>query len=357
MRYLLSGGGTGGHIYPAIAIADRIKEGDPAAEILFIGAVNGLELDLVPKHGYTIKAITVSYLKRSLSLHNLRSSLKLMKGLYESYRILRDYKPDWVIGTGGYVSGPILYMAAKQGYRTLIHEQNAYPGLTNRVLSRYVDIVAISFGEAINYLKNKDVVSVTGNPIRKEYYELTDEEARSDFPEYSGKHMVLISGGSGGSSEINQAVEDMLRQYTNLPFSLYWATGKKYYKTVEKRVVSDEFIKAGHHIVPYINNMPYALKACDIIVCSAGAITIAEVQVSNKYAVLVPKSYTAENHQEKNAVMMEKDGYGTVIKEQDLTAELLFRKIVQGLDVHNQAIGHIKIRPAVDKIWDLLKKS
>ncbi len=356
MRYLLSGGGTGGHIYPAIAIADRIREGDPKAEILFVGAVNGLELELVPQNGYTIKRITVSYLKRSLSIHNIKSAFKLVKGLYESNRIIRDFKPDWVIGTGGYVSGPVLFVAARRGYKTLIHEQNAYPGLTNRFLSNYVNNVAVSFDEAIKYFKNKDIITVTGNPIRKEYYQLTEEEAKRRFPDYSDKKMVLISGGSGGSVKINQAVEGMINKYENLPFSLYWATGKIFFESVEKRVVNAHFVKSGHQIVPYINNMPYALKACDIVVCSAGAITIAEVQISNKYAVLIPKSYTAGNHQEKNAFMMEIEGQGTVIKDQDLTPELLFSRILNGLEHNKLRMSHTKSSPAVDKIWDLINK-
>lgn len=355
MRYLISGGGTGGHIYPAIAVADRIKEGDPKAEILFVGAVNGLELELVPEHGYQIEKITVSYLKRSISIHNLKSAAMLMKGLYQANKIVTGYKPDWVIGTGGYVSGPIVFMAAKRGFKTLIHEQNAYPGLTNRFLSRYVKIIAVSFEEAIKYFNSNKAVAVTGNPIRKEYYQISEEEARSRFPEYSGKFMVLISGGSGGSAKINQAVEEMIRKYKDLPFSVYWATGKNFYREMEKSVLSDRFLTAGHHMVPYIDNMPYVLKACDIVVCSAGAITIAEVQASNKYAVLIPKAYTAENHQEKNALMVASQGQGTVINEQELSGKLLLDKIVEGLNYYNQAIGHVKIRPAVDKIWDLIK--
>jgi len=355
MRYLISGGGTGGHIYPAIAVADRIIEGDPKAEILFIGAVNGLELDLVPDHGYQIEKITVSYLKRSISIHNLKSAAMLMKGLYQANKILSEYKPDWVIGTGGYVSGPIVFMAAKRGYKTLIHEQNAYPGLTNRFLSRYVQIIAVSFQEAIKYFNNKQAVSVTGNPIRKEYYQISEKEARSRFPEYIDKYMVLISGGSGGSARINQAVEEMLRKHEDLPFSIYWATGKKFYREVEKRILTDRFITGGHYMVPYIDNMPYVLKACDIVVCSAGAITIAEVQASNKYAILIPKAYTAENHQKKNALMVASQGQGTVINEQELSGKLLLDKIVEGLNHSNHVIGHVKIRPAVDKIWDLIK--
>lgn len=356
MRYLLSGGGTGGHIYPAIAIADRIREGDPKAEIQFVGAVGGLEMDLVPAHGYPIKSITVSYIKRSMSFHNVKTAAKLVKGLIEAGKILKEYSPDWVIGTGGYVSGPLVFVAAKKGYRTLIHEQNAYPGLTNRILSKYANKIAVSFPDAIEFMDNKDSITVTGNPIRREYYQLTEKEAKKSFPEYDGTKMVLITGGSGGSAKINEAVEAMIKQYPTLSFSLYWATGRKFYKNIENRILDEGFLLAGHHIVPYIDNMPHALKACNLVVCSAGAITIAEVQAADKYAVLIPKAYTAENHQEKNAIMMEAGGYGAVIKETELSPDLLFERISEGLVYSNHTIEHTKIRPAVDKIWEMLRE-
>jgi UDP-N-acetylglucosamine--N-acetylmuramyl-(pentapeptide) pyrophosphoryl-undecaprenol N-acetylglucosamine transferase len=356
MRYLISGGGTGGHIYPAIAIADRIRESEPTAEILFVGAANGLEMDLVPDAGYRIIPITVSYLRRKLSWHNVRSAFMLMKGLIESRQILKDFEPDWVIGTGGYVSGPVLYVAAKKRYKTMIHEQNAFPGLTNRILSAHVDFVALSFEEAKRYLKRTVNVVVTGNPIRKEYYQLTQMEARESFPEYKNRSMVLISGGSGGSLHINQAIEEMLQQKPSLPFKLYWATGKRHYNRMKSAISSETFSEAGHQMVPYIDNMPYALKACDLVVCSAGAITIAEVQASDKYSILIPKAYTAENHQEKNALMMEEYGYATVIRELDLTGELLYQKILDGLNREHQFVEHTKVRPAVDRIWSLLNQ-
>jgi len=355
MRYLISGGGTGGHIYPAIAIADRILEADPGASILFVGAEKGLELELVPKAGYQIQPITVTYLKRKISWHNLKSAGMLIKGMMDARKILSSFKPDWVIGTGGYVSGPVVYLAAKKGIRTMIHEQNAFPGLTNRILSRYVDVIALSFEEARRYLKNKSRTVVTGNPIRKEYYQLTHQDARKHYPEYKNRYMVLISGGSGGSLQINQAVEEMLRKYTFLPFNLYWATGKHHYEQVKKRCFTHDFVEAGHQMVSYIDRMPYALKACDLIVCSAGAITIAEVQASDKFAVLIPKAYTAEDHQVMNARMMEAQGNAVVIQEQDLTGELLYQNILEGLRGESQLVNYTKVRPAVDQIWSLLK--
>ena len=355
MKYLISGGGTGGHIYPAIAIADRIRETDSSAEILFVGAVNGLGMELVPKAGYRIQSITVSYLKRKISWHNIKSVRMLIKGLIQAKSILDDFRPDWVIGTGGYVSGPVVYQAAKRNINTLIHEQNAFPGLTNRILSRYVKVVALSFEEAGRYFRYRDRLVVTGNPIRKEYYQLTEQEGRDVFPEFEDSKMVLVAGGSRGSSSINQAVLEMLNRRDQLPFRLFWSTGKLHYEKLKKETQLMNFQSEGHQIVPYINRMPYAIKACDLIVTSAGAITIAEVQAAGKYAILVPKAYTAENHQEKNAQMMETEGYASVIREQDLTGEILYQKIIDGLLVKHDLVSHTKVRPAVDRIWSLLK--
>jgi len=355
MRYLISGGGTGGHIYPAIAIADRIREAEPDASILFVGTPKGLEMELVSAAGYEIEPITVSYLKRKLSFHNVKSLGMLLKGLTEVGRIIRRFKPDWVIGTGGYVSGPVVYLAAKKGIKTLIHEQNAFPGLTNRILSKYVDVVALSFEEAGDHFRNKDRLVVTGNPIRKEYYQLTEDEARKNFPEYDKKKMVLIAGGSGGSASINTAVKEMTQGSSQLPFKLLWATGTHHFEQMKSVIDEEGFNTAGHQMVPYIHRMPYALKACDLVVCSAGAITIAEVQASQKYSILIPKAYTADNHQEKNARMMEAYGYATVIREEDLTGDLLYQQILNGLLEDHRVVEHTKVRPAVDRIWTQLQ--
>ncbi|MEN1759525.1 undecaprenyldiphospho-muramoylpentapeptide beta-N-acetylglucosaminyltransferase [Anoxynatronum sibiricum] len=356
MRYLISGGGTGGHIYPAIAIADRIVEAEPDASILFVGTQKGLEMELVTAAGYEIKPITVSYLKRKLSLHNVKSLGMLLKGLTEAGKIIRQFKPDWVIGTGGYVSGPVVYLAAKKGIKTLIHEQNAFPGLTNRILSKHVDVVALSFEEAACHFRKKDRLVVTGNPIRKEYYQLTVDEARKSFPEYDEKKMVLIAGGSGGSSSINTAVHEMIKHSEELPFKLLWATGKNHYNQMKNIIDEQKLKQCGHQIVPYIHRMPYALKACDLVVCSAGAITIAEIQASEKYAILIPKAYTADNHQEKNARMMESCGFATVIREEELNGALLYQQILNGLLEEHQVLELTKVRPAVDRIWAHLRQ-
>ena len=330
MRVILSGGGTGGHIYPAIAIANKIKERFPKADILFIGTEKGLESDLVPKAGYSIKYIPVSYLKRKISIHNVKSAGKLLMGLIEARNIIKGFKPDIVIGTGGFVCGPVLYIASKLGYRTLIHEQNVFPGLTNRILASSVDRIAISFSEAAKYFKekNKEKLVVTGNPIRDEFLKVTELEANKRYKK-DNRPLVLIVGGSGGSRKLNQAANDLLNKYTKNEFRVLLVTGKSHYEDVISALMNNPEVIEENSVIPYINDMPFALKACDLIICSAGAITIAEITAVGKPSILIPKAHTAENHQEYNAIAMEAAGAAIMIKEDQLSGEELYKAIVK----------------------------
>jgi len=330
MRVILSGGGTGGHIYPAIAIANKIKERFPKAEILFIGTEKGLESDLVPKAGYKIKFIPVSYLKRKISIHNVKSAGKLLMGLMEARNIIKGFKPDIVIGTGGFVCGPVLFIASKLGYKTLIHEQNVFPGLTNRILSSSVDRIAISFSEAARYFKekNKEKLVVTGNPIRDEFLKVTELEASRRYKK-DNRPLVLIVGGSGGSRKLNQAVIDLLNNNPKNQFRILLVTGKSHYEEVINALKANPSALEENSVIPYINDMPYALKACDLIICSAGAITIAEITAIGKPSILIPKAHTAENHQEYNARAMEEAGAAIMIKEDQLNGEELYKSIVK----------------------------
>ncbi|NLM04578.1 MAG: undecaprenyldiphospho-muramoylpentapeptide beta-N-acetylglucosaminyltransferase [Clostridiales bacterium] len=327
MRVIISGGGTGGHIYPAIAIANKIKEECPGAEILFIGTAKGLESEIVPKAGYEIKTITVTYLSRKLSMHNIKSAGMLMKGLLQARKIIKDFKPDIVIGTGGFVSGPVVFIASKMKIKTIIHEQNVFPGITNRILENYVDRVAISFEEAKKYFKRKEKLRVTGNPIRQEFFNITMEEAKSRYKAQGNKPLVLIVGGSGGSISINEAVVEFLTLSPKNNFEVLLATGKRYYNQVMEQISKNKDILQYNRVVEYIDDMPYALKACDLIICSAGAITITEINAMGKPAILIPKAYTAENHQEYNARALEDRGAAILIKEKDLNGKILFKKI------------------------------
>lgn len=361
MKVILSGGGTGGHIYPAISIANKIKEKHPDAEILFIGTEKGMESDIVPKAGYPIKFITVSYLRRKISIHNIKSAGMLLKGVIEARRIIKGFRPDIVIGTGGFVCGPVLYMAAKLGIKTLIHEQNVFPGLTNRILDRYVDKVALSFKEAEKYFKNKEKLTVTGNPIRRDFFDITEEEAIAKYKAKSNLPLVLVVGGSGGALKINNAVVEMLKTYKPKDFRLILVTGKRLYESTVKNISKSD-LGNHHEVIPYMNDMPYALRACDLIICSAGAITIAEITAVGKPSILIPKAHTAENHQEYNANAMGRKGAAVVIKEGELNGEILYKKIEEVLGnkgtLRSMELASKKegIIDAADRIYEEIEK-
>lgn len=361
MRVILSGGGTGGHIYPAISIANKIKEKHPDSEILFIGTEKGMESDIVPKAGYTIKFVTVSYLRRKISLQNIKSAGMLFKGILEARKIIKEFKPDIVIGTGGFVCGPVLYVAAKLGIKTIIHEQNVFPGLTNRILDKYVDTIAVSFNEAKQYFKSKDKIVVTGNPIREDFFNITDESTKLKYKTDPSLPLVLIVGGSGGALKINNAVIDILKNNRPSGYKILLVTGKRLYEQTIKNI-GVECLMGIHEIIPYMDDMPSALSACDLIVCSAGAITIAEVTAVGKPAILVPKAHTAENHQEYNANAMGKAGAALVIKEDELSGEFLLKSIEEVLK-SDEKLSQMKnaskkqvIKDSLDRIYHEIEK-
>lgn len=361
MRVILSGGGTGGHIYPAISIANKIKEKHPDADILFIGTERGMESNIVSKEGYPIKFITVSYLRRKFSLHNIKSAAMLLKGVIEARKIIKDFKPHIVVGTGGFVCGPVVYMASKLKIKTLIHEQNVFPGLTNRILDRYVDKIALSFKEAEQYFKNKNKLIVTGNPIRSDFLKITEKEAKARYNTDSNIPLVLVVGGSGGASKINNAVINILNEYNPREFKFILVTGRRLYEQTIKNI-KNQNLKVGHRIVSYINDMPFALKACDLIICSAGAITIAEITAVGKPAILIPKAYTAEDHQKYNADTMANKGAAFVISENELNGEVLNKKIEEMLSdkkiLKSMEIASKKdaITDAADRIYNEIEK-
>ncbi|SES64664.1 UDP-N-acetylglucosamine-N-acetylmuramylpentapeptide N-acetylglucosamine transferase [Natronincola peptidivorans] len=357
MRVIISGGGTGGHIYPAIAIANKIKKENPKASILFIGTEKGMEKDIVPKEGYEIKTIKVSYLKRKISIHNIKSAGMLLQGLWQSRKIIKDFKPDIVIGTGGFVSGPVLYVASKMGIKTIIHEQNVFPGIANKILGNYVDRIAISFEEAERYFKHKNKLVVTGNPIRETFLTISKEEGKRRYKSKTNNPLVLVVGGSGGSISINRAISDLLIKQPNIKFEILLVTGKKHYHQVMETISKKQEIVQHHTIQEYINDMPYALKACDLIICSAGAITITEINAVGKPAILIPKAYTAENHQEYNARALEARGAALVIKERDLNSGTLLTNMQQifatkeKLEAMKKASLDASKKHATDKIY------
>lgn len=325
MKVIISGGGTGGHIYPALAIASKIKDSFKDANILYIGTKHGLEAELIPKSGLEFKSIRVKGLPRKLNKNSLIVFKELIIGLKESKNILKDFKPDIVIGTGGYVCGPVVFMASKLKIPTMIHEQNAFPGITNKILSRYVDRVFITFDESKKYFKYPEKIVNTGNPIRKEILQVNRSYAYNKLDINPNKPFILSFGGSGGQKSLNEAIYEMIKTYKRSDnYQLMHVTGTRFYedflhKIEREGIVLDENIK----ILPYIHHMPEALNVASLVITSAGAITLAEISAVGIPSILIPKAYTAENHQEYNARTFEKAGASVVILENDLTSKVL----------------------------------
>jgi UDP-N-acetylglucosamine--N-acetylmuramyl-(pentapeptide) pyrophosphoryl-undecaprenol N-acetylglucosamine transferase len=324
MKVLLSGGGTGGHVYPAIAIANKIKEENPDAEILFVGTEKGIESEIVPKYGYELKTVTVQGFKRKIDVDNVKRVFKLFKGLEESRRVIRKFKPDIVIGTGGYVSGPVLFNAAMNKVPTIIHEQNSFPGVTNKILANMVTAVLTSFEDSHErFAQNtQDKLVLTGNPVRREILVSRKNISRKKLGIQEDKKMVLCYGGSGGSRKINDAMKLVIENMVKEDVAFIFATGKIYYDEFMESI-KDMTFKPYQRIVPYLDDMANALCASDIVIGSAGAISLAEITALGKPSIIIPKAYTAENHQEYNAKSIEEQGAGIAILEKNLTPQTL----------------------------------
>ncbi len=326
LRIIVSGGGTGGHIYPALSIADRIKSENEGAKVLYIGTKKGLESKIVPKSGYDFKTVTVNGFQRKISIENMKRLMMFFKGICEAASIIRSFKPDVVIGTGGYVSGPVVFCAAIMKVPTVVHEQNAFPGITNKFLSRFTDKVLISFEDARKFFKSAQEVEFTGNPVRKEIVDANKIESRKKLGIPLDKKMVLSVGGSGGSRKINDAMLSVIEQFCEKDIAFVHATGNDHFESFSKDF-SNEGLKDYQTVLPYIDNMPDVLAACDMVICSAGAITLSEVTCLGKPAIVIPKAHTAENHQEYNARSVEENGAGVMILEKDITADMIAQNI------------------------------
>tara|TARA_B110000459_G_scaffold137274_1_gene149810 strand:- start:6771 stop:7862 length:1092 start_codon:yes stop_codon:yes gene_type:complete len=303
MRVLISGGGTGGHVYPAIALANAIKDKDPSAEILFVGAQGKLEMKKVPAAGYFIKGLWISGFQRKLSFRNLLFPFKLASSLYRGRKIIMDYKPDVVVGVGGYASGPILQVASMMKIPTLIQEQNSYPGITNKILAKKVNKICVAYDGMERFFPSEKII-FTGNPVRRDLYDIqiNREEAKASFGIDNDHKTVLIFGGSLGARRINESVEgafDMIKRHSEINY--IWQVGKMYFDEYSCGVVA---ALPNITVLPFIERMDYAYAAADAVVCRAGALTISEIALINKPAVLIPSPHVAEDHQTKNAMAL-----------------------------------------------------
>lgn len=325
MKYLISGGGTGGHIYPALSIASEIKAKDKSADILYVGTEYGLESELVPRANINFKTIRVKGMPRKINKELFLSLKELFLGIKDANKILNDFKPDIVIGTGGYVCGPVVYVAKKKKIKGVIHEQNAFPGITNKILSRYVDKVLVTFKESKDYFKYKDKVVVTGNPIRKELLEVDKESAYKKLNIKKDIPLLLSFGGSGGQKSLNISMHEVIKDRNiKEDIQIIHVTGKRHYDEFINKLREDSIILNENIIVlPYLYDMPEAMNIASLVVTSAGAITLSELSAVGAASILIPKAYTAENHQEYNARSFEENGASTVILEKDLNGEVL----------------------------------
>ena len=320
-RIIISGGGTGGHIFPAISIAQELSNRIPGIEILFVGAKGGMEMQMVPKHGFTIKEVWISGIHRQLTfrniLKNLSFPLKLVYSLIQARTILRSHKPQLVVGVGGFASGPIGRAATQLGIPLVICEQNAFPGLVNRWLAPRATKILLGNADAMKYFDQSKVV-VTGNPIRS-FKRLSKSEGADNLNLSPENKIVLSLGGSLGAYIINQAIKTKLDKIREEKIQLLWQCGKRYYETLKEEVQEDEWV----HLKPFIEDMESAYAAADLIISRAGGSTISELIALSKPAILIPSPNVAEDHQTKNALSLADKDAAVLVKDDEAEVTLI----------------------------------
>ncbi len=336
MKILFTCGGTAGHINPAVALARLFQERHPGTEILFAGADGGMETQLVPKEGYPIRTVTISSFYRSVSLsslqHNLETLVNLGRSRAQARRILEEFRPDLVVGTGGYASYPVVRAAAKMGIPTAVHESNAVPGLTTKTLSKYVDRVMVGFEESRQHYQNPERVVITGTPVRGDFFALSREQARQQLGFTDDKPLVVTAWGSLGAQVMNQQMVDFVAQEIadGQPFHHIYGAGKRYYTQVTQGIAAKGICLEDCENVDvreYIYNMAVVMAAADLVISRAGASTISEITALAKPAVLVPSPNVTNNHQEKNARVLADRGGALLLLEKDCTPELLYQTV------------------------------
>ena len=354
MRVVISAGGTGGHIYPAIAIINKIKEEEPNSEFLYIGTTNRMEKDLIPSLGYRYEGLEVTGFKRKLSLDNFKTKTNFIGAINKAKRIIKDFKPDIVIGCGGYVTAPVIYAAKKLGIKTFIHEQNSVVGLANKFLSRYTDKVGVSFESTINdFPKGKAIL--TGNPCSEKA--LSIKKASKDMLEIDkNKKLVLIVMGSLGSRTVNDKIMGFIDKFKNKDYSVIFVTGTTYYEKVK-----DIGVPGNVRVLPFIYEMPSVMKVTDLMVTRAGASTMSEITALEVPSIFIPSPFVTNNHQYKNAMDLVNNGAGIMLEEKDLDAESLINLIDNTL-ANKDALTNMKknlkrlgIKDSSTRIYKILK--
>lgn len=341
MRVIIAAAGTGGHINPGLAIANKIMQEEPNSEVLFIGTKRGLENDLVPRAGYKLKTINAYGISRSFTLKNIKRLFKTIHSISESKKIIKEFKPDLVIGTGGYICISVCIAAQRMHVKYIIHESNVLPGIATKILAKDAEKIMVGFKDAKKRLSEDANVVITGTPTKNKNlnYDL-DQIEQKKYEEGFDKNLplILVFGGSQGAQSINKAMVDIIKKYNEkgsnqrINYQIIWATGPKQYE-----IIKDELNKEDLNIdnidrikvVPYIYNMEEILNISDLIVSRSGAMTITEIEKIGKPAIFIPFPYAAENHQEYNARALEKEGAAKVILDKELTSQLLDDLIIK----------------------------
>ena len=364
-RILFTCGGTAGHVNPAIALAQLMQERDREREVLFVGADRGLEKDLVPKAGYPFRTVHISSFHRSLRLaelrHNLISVVNLVRSPREARAILRQFRPDVVIGTGGYASYPMVQAAARAGIPTAIHESNMVPGLTTEVLANYADRVMVGFEACREHYRHPEKVVVTGTPVREDFFRITREEAKRQLGVDDGRPLIVSFWGSLGASGMNREMADFLAlEAAKEPFHHIHGAGKAGYPVLLAQLREKGVDLEAHpalQVREYIYDMAPVLRAADLVLCRAGASTISELTALGVPAVIVPSPYVTNNHQEKNARVLEAAGAAVVVLEQDSSGQALFQAACGILHDESRrtamaaAMASLGIRDAAERIY------
>jgi UDP-N-acetylglucosamine--N-acetylmuramyl-(pentapeptide) pyrophosphoryl-undecaprenol N-acetylglucosamine transferase len=358
-KFILSGGGTGGHIYPAIAIANELKARFPDAEFLFVGAKDKMEMQKVPQAGYNIKGLWISGLQRRLTFDNALFPIKLLSSLLKSRTIIKQFKPDVVIGTGGFASGPLLQAAAIAGIPTVIQEQNSFPGITNKLLSKKANKICVAY-ENLERFFPKEKMILTGNPVRQDLIDIESkrEEAIQYFNLDSNKKTLLVLGGSLGARRVNQLIEKELTNMLSQNVQVIWQCGKLYLEDYKK------YNSANVQVVAFIERMDLVYAAADIVISRAGASSVSELCIVGKPVIFIPSPNVAEDHQTKNAqAIVDKKG-ALMLKESELESQfsLVFEVLLKDQGKQNQLSENIKLlampeatKQIVDEIVKLIR--
>ena len=336
MKAIIAAAGTGGHINPALAIANKIKQEEPNSEIIFVGTDRGLENDLIPRAGYDLKRIEAYGFNRKISLDNVKKMYKTFKSIGQAKKIIQDFKPDIMIGTGGYICLPVALAASKLNVPIVLHESNAFPGVAIKMLSKKASAILVGFEDAKKRIKNAENVVVVGNPSKVKEISFTNSQKEKILKEIGltdiEKPIVLVFGGSQGAQKINESFINIISKKVNEKYQIIWATGPNQYEIIKTKLQNlniniDNIPNV--KILPYIYNMEEVMNCVDLVVSRSGAMTITEISIVGKPSIFIPFPYATENHQEYNAKVLEKVGAAKIILDADLDFNILNSRIYE----------------------------